>query len=440
MMPRMPQTAVRALGLLCLLFAAAVVFAETPDERELRQLKEERWPRAYREGDVALLDSILAREFRRIGADGESSTKQDELDYVAKHRPSYRAFRFEIGRLEVFENGTAVVSGRGVITGDATDPDAVVEYQSSNVLIKRDGRWQAISSHVSGVKPVAKAEATPAATAAEACPPATLTRDGLDALKKSGFQVAADDERNRIALLLPQCLGDPDPVLRDGIAFEALYTWMRASALQPATIRTLAARLTPELRAADDAAGFRKPFVALVLAEVARADRIASVLEPAARQALVDGAVHYLTGVTDYRGFEPRAGWRHGVAHGADLVLQLGLNPQLSAADLRRLLGAVEAQIAPGVPYTFGEPERLARAVTSIHRRGVLGDEVWSEWLATVGTPLPRDAYRTREGLARRHNKVAFLHAISFAGRAAGDEVGAKLAALADRELRRLVH
>ena len=111
-------------------------------------------------------------------------------------------------------------------------------------------------------------------------PPAPLTRDSLDALKKSGFQISSDDERNRIALLLPQCLGDPDPAMRDGIAFEALYTWMRASALQPATIRTLAARLTPELRAADDAAGFRKPFVALVLAEVARADRVGSCSSP----------------------------------------------------------------------------------------------------------------------------------------------------------------
>jgi hypothetical protein len=229
--------------------------------------------------------------------------------------------------------------------------------------------------------------------------------------------------------------------LRDGLAFEALYTWMRASALQLATIRTLAARLTPELRAADDAAGFRKPFVALVLAEVARADRIAPVLETAARKALVDGAVHYLTAVTDYRGFDPREGWRHGVAHGADLVLQLGGNPQVSAADLRRLLGAVAAQIAPprAVSYTFGEPERLARAVAFIHRRGALDEPFWDQWFAAAGTPPPPEAYRSAEGLARRHNTVAFLHAISFGGRTGGDEAGAKLAALADRELRRLV-
>ncbi|MGZ8779911.1 MAG: DUF2785 domain-containing protein [Thermoanaerobaculia bacterium] len=441
------QKFIRALAVCLTVLAAATIHAqartETADEHELRQLKEERWPKAYRDGDVALLDSILAPEFRLIDASGNWSTKQDELDYVAKHRPAYRAFRFEILRLEVFENGTAIVAGRGVVTGDAADPNAVFEYQSSNVLIKRDGRWQAVSSHVSGVRPMTPAAGT--ATRAEVCPPPSLSRAGLDALKQSGFAVPDAGERNRIARLLPGCLGDPDPAVRDGIAFEALSKWLRASALEATTIRTLAERLTPELRAADDDAGFRKPFVALALSEVARADRIASVLPDAARQDLVVATAHYLTGVTDYRGFDARAGWRHSVAHGADLVLQLGLNAQLSADDVRRLLSAVAAQVAPprAVSYTFGEPERLARAVYFIHRRGVLTDAFWDEWLGAIGSPAPLAnwpaAYQTAEGLARRHNTLAFLQAVSFAGRSGGDDAGAKLAALADREIRRLM-
>ncbi|MGZ8711159.1 MAG: nuclear transport factor 2 family protein, partial [Thermoanaerobaculia bacterium] len=121
------QKFIRALAVCLTVLAAATIHAqartETADEHELRQLKEERWPKAYRDGDVALLDSILAPEFRLIDASGNWSTKQDELDYVAKHRPAYRAFRFEILRLEVFENGTAIVAGRGVVTGDAADPN-----------------------------------------------------------------------------------------------------------------------------------------------------------------------------------------------------------------------------------------------------------------------------------------------------------------------------
>ncbi|HWM93592.1 MAG TPA: nuclear transport factor 2 family protein [Thermoanaerobaculia bacterium] len=122
------------------------------DEKALRHLKEVEWPRAYREQDVALLDRILADEFQMVDADGNWSTKAEELDWVRKNKPSYDSFRFVIRRLDLFENGSAVVAGTGVIQSRDEQGPYVMEYQSSNVLIRRDGRWQAIASHVSGIK------------------------------------------------------------------------------------------------------------------------------------------------------------------------------------------------------------------------------------------------------------------------------------------------
>ena len=37
--------------------------------------------------------------------------------------------------------------------------------------------------------------------------------------------------RQKLALALLPCLSNPDPGLRDGVAFEAYYTWMRAKLL-----------------------------------------------------------------------------------------------------------------------------------------------------------------------------------------------------------------
>lgn len=121
------------------------------DEKALRQIKEVDWPKAYREQDTALLDRILADEFQSIDAEGSWSTKAEELDYIRKNKPSYESFRFEIRRLEIFENGTAVVAGTGHIQGRDENGPYRIEYQSSNILIKRGGVWKAISSHVSGV-------------------------------------------------------------------------------------------------------------------------------------------------------------------------------------------------------------------------------------------------------------------------------------------------
>lgn len=139
---------------LCLSAAFAVAEDESADLARLREIKEVLWPKAYREQDATLLDQILADEFESIDAEGTRSTKPEELDYIRKNKPGYDSFRFEIKRLQVFPNRTAVVSGTGYVV---TEPKAGkkgsrTEYQSSNVFIERDGRWQAIASHVSGVK------------------------------------------------------------------------------------------------------------------------------------------------------------------------------------------------------------------------------------------------------------------------------------------------
>ena len=89
--------------------------AQSSDEQILRHIKEVEWPKAYREQDTALLDKILADEFKMIGSDGEYSTKKEQIQYIKTHKPNYISFKFEIKRLEIFENGTAIVSGTGTI-------------------------------------------------------------------------------------------------------------------------------------------------------------------------------------------------------------------------------------------------------------------------------------------------------------------------------------
>ena len=146
----------RAARILIVLIAFGLCGAQAAspadDQAALRQIKEVEWPKAYREQDTELLDRLLAEEFQVIDADGAWSSKAAELDYIRKHKPAYESFRFVIKRLELFENDTAVVAGTGLITERNGAKRVVTEYQSSNVFIKRAGRWQAIASHISGVK------------------------------------------------------------------------------------------------------------------------------------------------------------------------------------------------------------------------------------------------------------------------------------------------
>ena len=266
-------------------------------------------------------------------------------------------------------------------------------------------------------------------TAASACDPCGMRADDWRALKGAGFELADADARDATALALAGCLGHPDPGIRDGLAYEGLAHWLRAGALSPEARSRLAdVLLAPGPRGPVQREEFRAPFVALVLAEVVRSDRVSPWIGPAGRDLMVDRAAGYLAGVRDYRGFVDGEGWRHGVAHGADWVMQLVLNPAVDEAQVRQLLDAVAAQVAPAgaPPYVHGEPERLARPVLFALQRGALDEAGWQAWLDRVADPAPlpawSQAYGSEADLARRHNLRVFLLAL-YAGLAeSGDE------------------
>lgn len=260
------------------------------------------------------------------------------------------------------------------------------------------------------------------------CPGPGEGREALVALKAAGFTVDDAAARQALALSLVDCLGDPDPALRDGIAYEALAGWLRADLLDQDTRRSLLAALLPLLAAGPgDEDGFRAPFAALVLSEVARTDRLVPWLNPVERNGLLDAAVAYLEGVRDYRGFVPGEGWRHGVAHGADVLMQLALNPALDKPQLDRILAAVARQVAPpGHAYVHGESERLTRPALFVLRRGLHDDADVAAWLATLSNPAPMtdwmQAFASPEGLNRRHNTRYFLMTMYTVMRESGDE------------------
>lgn len=249
--------------------------------------------------------------------------------------------------------------------------------------------------------------------------------------KASGFVVADRAQRNQRALALADCLGDADPQLRDGIAFEALSHWMRGKQLDGDGLRALQANLFRQLDG-DDADGYRKPFAALVLSEVARTDRVEAWMTAEERARMAAAAADYLRSVRDHRGYVDGEGWRHGVAHGADWAMQLVLNRQLMPADGMSLLSAVATQVAPidGHAYAFGEPARLARPVVFAVARGDLDQVAVDAWLAGLVAalgPLPEGGPQAA-WWTRRANLENFLHTL---GHMAAGEQSPTLAALA---------
>lgn len=252
----------------------------------------------------------------------------------------------------------------------------------------------------------------------ESCNPLGYDKSALLELKDTGFTIGDVDKRERFAVELIDCLGHPDPELRDGVAYEGFVVLLRNKQLPEETIRGIKSTLLGQLASVADPHGFRRPFVALVLAEVARTDRIVPYFSSNERAQLVNAATSYLLEIDDYRGFDEAGGWRHGVAHAADFLMQLTLNDFVTTAQLRQIRNAIATQIAPPGNhfYVYGEGERLARPIFFMAARGVFTEEDWTRWFADLAAPAPLeswgDAFSSQAGLARLHNTKAFANAI----------------------------
>lgn len=264
--------------------------------------------------------------------------------------------------------------------------------------------------------PLAATGATPPAlTAVDPCIPAGYDYGTLETLKAAKFEISDEAARQGFARAITACLASPDPKLRDGIAYEVLMHMLRGKQLSQETMRALLVDLEARLDA-PAGEGFERPFAALALSEVARADRVEAFLTDDELAALVVKAQNYLINVDDYRDYDETAGWRHGVAHGSDLLMQLALNPRLDRQALGLVVSGVGVQVAPkGHAYVAGESERLARPILFAAQRGALSEDQWSAWLMQVATP-PADAAdlatNLSDRIAWRHNAMAFLQTL----------------------------
>ncbi len=246
----------------------------------------------------------------------------------------------------------------------------------------------------------------------------------LRALIDTEFAFESKDQRERFARAAVTCVGVTDPEIRDELAYAGFAAALREG-VSDDVVRDAMSSLLVVLEDDDKDAnkdGFAKPFAVLMLAEVARADRMSGVLTTEQRDRMIRVGAEYLRTVDDYRGYSEKDGWRHGVAHGADLMMQAALNPKLQDGHITLIMDAVAAQVAPRGRhfYVFGEGQRLARPILFLAGRGALTDESWARWFSQFSNPEPldnwADVFSDMEGLAKLHNTKEFVQAVYING------------------------
>jgi len=140
-----------ATGAPCAFASAAEVASATADEQRLRALNAE-WLDAYRTGEGAALERILAPEFITTMPSGARRTRAEVIRDATAPGGQVAAISWDQLEVRVF-GGAAVVTGRATFTTTAADGPVTRRTLYTDVYVRRGGDWVAVAAHVSRAAP-----------------------------------------------------------------------------------------------------------------------------------------------------------------------------------------------------------------------------------------------------------------------------------------------
>jgi len=165
-------------------------------------------------------------------------------------------------------------------------------------------------------------------------------------------------------------LRSPDPLVRDTGAYASLAALQGDGSLDDHLVE-LGDRALGLLTDDDVQA---RSFGALLLALVADRDNVTGRATDVAVRHWVEGLTRWYVAEPDTRGHDPRLGWLHAVAHGADAVGELAGSPRVGHDDLVGLLDLLVRRATAPTPtyWVQNEDDRVAVAVMAVLRRDLL--------------------------------------------------------------------
>ena len=141
-------------ALFCLSSVARAADPAPAVEEQLKKIEQD-WANAYVKRDTAFVEKITSGDFEFIGPDGNMVGK---AEYVKSMNGDTVFTGFKVDELKIRVYGdTAVVLGLATISARTKGEDESGRYSFTDVFVKEQGEWKAVSGHVT---PVAKDEAT----------------------------------------------------------------------------------------------------------------------------------------------------------------------------------------------------------------------------------------------------------------------------------------
>lgn len=118
---------------------------------------------AFRIGDVRRVTEFLGEGFTLTGSSGVVTTREETIAEVRNKEPRYEVFRNHGMKVRLYGD-TAVVNGITTVKGTSGGKPFAAELQFTDTLVKRDGKWRIVASHVSPLPKPKDAKQAPASS------------------------------------------------------------------------------------------------------------------------------------------------------------------------------------------------------------------------------------------------------------------------------------
>ena len=199
-----------------------------------------------------------------------------------------------------------------------------------------------------------------------------MTSVNWSAVQADDFTIPVGHRLGELIAELSEMLRSPKPEIRDSLAYSTLAAWIIRGKLPRDRQTDLGDQMAERF---TDAAVQARTFAPLILACLADRDVV--------EDGWVIAFERWYPTEADLRGYDSSLGWLHAVAHGADLLGELGMTPTV---DPQRMLQLAAARLTAPTDYVWRDQEddRLGYAIAQTLTRDDLGPAEGTVWLDPI--------------------------------------------------------
>lgn len=203
-------------------------------------------------------------------------------------------------------------------------------------------------------------------------------------------------------------IGCTNGYIRDELIYEAFCTMLDHNHISKEQIKRIAFTLIESpylfyrMQEESDSAVIKRSFSVLFLAAILEWEQDKNLFSVDEYHKIVEAILKYFSEEKDYRGYVPKYGWLHAVAHGSDALTEIVKNGRTSEDTAKQILQLLNAKICQG-DYVFTDREyfRMCRVLLAF-----LHNHCYNEQSITAFIQNLQNPYTDLAGIEYYHAKI----------------------------------